>query len=278
MENADKFGWWHVSCSYAFQDKAKGTLFNSKINQEIEVPLSGVSFYYPQSGLFVQIAKSLVDQDSAEHLLVKEIRFWSSMRSNGEIANYRYRQVDPLFEASDSLVAYYRLATGSSHVNNLAAFKFTDGYRDANLRTEKLRFAEDFIEEVKYIYDAQEGAVVQQNIRTYHTVCPAYTYFMGQSCYNEPINKALITALPLWDESTDTLNWQLSLKFSSAISSEIMAFLDDTWTTDDIILNDYLASVASDSHMEYVIPDRILRHEAQYRIKADISNEEITFH
>ena len=31
--NQDVFGWWHVSCSYHFQETVKGTLFNSLSEQ-----------------------------------------------------------------------------------------------------------------------------------------------------------------------------------------------------------------------------------------------------
>lgn len=31
QENEDEFGWWHISCSYSFQQKTTGTIFNTKV-------------------------------------------------------------------------------------------------------------------------------------------------------------------------------------------------------------------------------------------------------
>ena len=31
LANQDTYGWWHISCSYSFQQSAKGTLFNTNV-------------------------------------------------------------------------------------------------------------------------------------------------------------------------------------------------------------------------------------------------------
>ena len=36
LENQDTYGWWHISCSYKFQDRAKGILYNTNVEQSLE--------------------------------------------------------------------------------------------------------------------------------------------------------------------------------------------------------------------------------------------------
>ena len=33
LANKDQYGWWHISCSYSFQEDARGTLYNTKVSQ-----------------------------------------------------------------------------------------------------------------------------------------------------------------------------------------------------------------------------------------------------
>ena len=46
-ENEDTYGWWHISCSYAYEVKAKGALFNTNVYQSLEETMVGVPRFYP---------------------------------------------------------------------------------------------------------------------------------------------------------------------------------------------------------------------------------------
>ena len=56
-ENADTYGWWHVSCSYAFQKSAKGTLYNTNVSQTQEETMIGLPKFYPTNSLVASFGK-----------------------------------------------------------------------------------------------------------------------------------------------------------------------------------------------------------------------------
>ena len=81
-ENADTYGWWHVSCSYSFQQSAKGSLYNSKVSQSLEETMIGLPKFYPTNSLLASFGKSSVADDTsvlpgASNVLIKEFRFWN---------------------------------------------------------------------------------------------------------------------------------------------------------------------------------------------------------
>ena len=53
--------------------------------------------------------------------MVKEVRFWNQILPEAEIVSRRYSQVDPLNLPEETLLSYYRLATGSTQLENFAA-------------------------------------------------------------------------------------------------------------------------------------------------------------
>ena len=171
--------------------------------------------------------------------MVKELRFWNKQLTPGEIANYRYRQVDPLEVEAEMLLSYFRLATGSSTIDNFAQRNPSYEFNETNVEMFDLDFVDDFVEQKKYMYDKKEKQVVSQLVRTYHTVCPMYTYFMDQFCYNEPVNKAILAVFPIWEPQSQELNWEMTLLYSSVIDQELVKYLKDDWKTDDIILQDF---------------------------------------
>ena len=73
-------------------------------------------------------------------------------------------------------------------IENFASKNPFYSFDNFDLKLSDLSFKEDFIETEKYSYDSERDLVVQQTIRTYHTVCPVHTYYMKQYCYNEPVN------------------------------------------------------------------------------------------
>ena len=155
-------------------------------------------------------------------MLVKEFRFWNKQVSSAELKNNRYRQIDPTKLTDTSLLIYMRMATGSSHIDNFASKNMLYTFDDFDLQLNGLNFVEDFIETEKYSYDKALDLVVSTRKRTYHTVCPVHTYYMKQYCYNEPVNKAVLSVFPSWNEQTSVLNWEMTLVHSSVINREVI--------------------------------------------------------
>ena len=197
------------------------------------------------------------------------------MLTAAELTNNRYRQVDPTKLPAEYLLVYLRLATGSSIMENFAArntFYTFDGF---GMRQNDLAYVEDFIETEKYSYDRALDLVVSQKLRTYHTVCPVHTYYMKQYCYNEPVNQAVLAIFPRWSEQTSTLSWEMTLVYSSVINSNVIQFLVDEWRSEDAILNDYFSQ--SDTTLGHLVPSSSLRHESEYHLTAELTNDETTF-
>lgn len=173
------------------------------------------------------------------------------------------------------MLVYLRLATGSYLIENFASRNNFYVFDDFKVETNQLTFVEDFIETEKYSYDTKLDLVVSQKLRTYHTVCPVHTYYMKQYCYKEPVNQAVLAIFPIWSETSNTLTWEMTLVHSSVINHEVIQFLTDSWSSDDSILNDFFQK--SDSHLDHYVPASVLRHESEYEVKAELTNEEVTF-
>ena len=62
---------------------------------------------------------------------------------------------------------------------------------------------------------------------------------------------------------------------SSLIDTQLVVFLTDSWGSDDTILNNFLKT--DDQKMAHLIPQNILRHESEYFIQAELTNDELTF-
>lgn len=82
--------------------------------------------------------------------------------------------------------------------------------------------------------------MVENQERTYHTVCPLYTYYLDKYCYSQPINKLVLTIFPQWNKSTKELEWELSVMESAAIETAIILSLKVQWRTNDSILRKFL--------------------------------------
>jgi hypothetical protein len=149
--------------------------------------------------------------------MVKEVRLWNKLLPEAEIVSKRYSQVDPLNLPEETLLSYYRLATGSTQLDNFAARNPYYTFTKEAPEHSGLVFVNDFVEVKKYMYDKKERTVIAAMVRTYHTVCPLYTYFMDQFCYNAPVNKAKLAVFPIWESRSQSLNWQISLLYSSVI-------------------------------------------------------------
>lgn len=277
-ENEDTYGWWHVACSYSFQQVARGALVNTRVTESQEETMVGLPKFYPQNKIVASFGKPTSDtfgMASAQRMLVKEFRFWSKQLQQNELLNNRYRQVDPMHLEKDLLLTYLRLATGSSLISNFAEKNVHYTFTGTDVQTNKLSFVEDFIEAEKYSYDKTLDKVVSQMVRTYHTVCPVHTYFMKNYCYSEPVNKAVLGIFPRWSLSANTLNWEITLVYSSVINTDVIKFLSDNWSSEDMILDQFFKEQGSS--LEHVVPGNILRHESEYKISASLSNEEMTF-
>ena len=98
---------------------------------------------------------------------------------------------------------------------------------------------------------------------------------MDQYCYSEPVNAAVLAAFPSWNAQTKALDWELTMAYSSLIDGEVLQFLKPGWETDDMILQDFFES--SETTFAQIVPADLLRHESEYRVRAYLTNEQITF-
>ena len=239
----------------------------------------GLPKFYPTNSLLATFGKQATEDRllGGAGVLVKEFRLWNKQQSMGELANNRYRQIDPTKLTASQILVYLRLATGSSLIENFA--QHSEGFREYefNLRTGGLSFTEDFIEQERYSYDAALDLVVSKKMRTYHTVCPVHTYFMNQFCYNEPVNQVVLGIFPKWNEDADRIDWFFTIAYSSVINQEVMQFLSESFRSDDQILGSYLAKDLNSQKLDHLIPSSILRHESTYSVSASLTNEELTF-
>ena len=267
-----------MSCSYQFQQKAKGTLYNTKVFQQLEETMVGLPKFYPTNSLLSSFGKhpsELVSLPGAQNVLVKEFRFWNKQQSNAELSNNRYRQIDPTKLEEGELLVYLRLATGSSLIENFASKNPFYTFAGFDLSLNDLSFKEDFIETEKYSYDKELDLVISQKMRTYHTVCPVHTYYMDQYCYKEPVNQAVLAIFPQWNPQSLRLDWEMTLVYSSVINQDVIQFLKDSWASDDPILNSFLSQ--EEKSLDHYVPSTILRHESEYKVTASLSNDELTF-
>ena len=162
LANKDQYGWWHISCSYSFQEEAKGTLYNTKVNQYVDVDLLGLPLYYPDDSLRASFGHSAADNGDygVPGLLVKEFRLWNKQLSTTELLNWRSRQIDPTYLESGALLTYLRLATGSASIENFAESHPDYTFMDTSPTLKQVSFVEDYVDEEKYTYDAGLEKVV----------------------------------------------------------------------------------------------------------------------
>ena len=118
LSNVDVQGWWHISCSYEFQERARCVLYNSEVEQVVEASLSGLPKYYPMDSLRVSLGATESGFTGVPELLVKEFRIWNRFQSQAEIANSRYSQIDPSLLGEHELLLYIRFGTGTSDITN----------------------------------------------------------------------------------------------------------------------------------------------------------------
>ena len=101
MSNQDTYGRWHVSCSYLFQQSAKGTLINSNIQQMLEETMVGLSKFYPTNSLVATFGA--IESDlyytlpGARSVMINEFGFWNKQLTKAELVNYRLADLDRQF-------------------------------------------------------------------------------------------------------------------------------------------------------------------------------------
>jgi hypothetical protein len=141
-------------------------------------------------------------------------------------------------------------------------------------KTNGISFVEEYLETESFYYDVVSAKVLSQVERTYHTVCPLHTYYLDKYCYSEPINKLLLAIFPFWNDSTDSLDWELSVLNSSTIDDSALTSLRIKWESSDDVLNNLLD--ASYDTYKFIVPTKYLRHESEYKIGVTLFNEQKT--
>ena len=76
--------------------------------------------------------------------------------TKGEIDNSRYNQVDPMKLEAEQLLSYFRLASGSSLLNNFAERNPYYDFEDTDIELSDVGFVEDFVEQKRYMYNKKE--------------------------------------------------------------------------------------------------------------------------
>jgi len=123
----------------------------------------GLPKFYPTNSILACFGKcpsSVSKLPGVSKMLLKEFRFWNKQLTSTELADRRYRSVDPTKLPADYLLVYLRLATGSLLMENFASKNSFYTFDDFKLKTSGLSFVEDYVETEKYSYDSSKDLVV----------------------------------------------------------------------------------------------------------------------
>lgn len=96
--NTDQWGWWHISCGYAYQQNVQMTLKNDKIDNFASASLIGFGNFIPKDSLSVSFGAPFDESGGGVSIgtfAIKEVRLWSKSLTQDEIALSRRRQIDP---------------------------------------------------------------------------------------------------------------------------------------------------------------------------------------
>ena len=118
--------------------------------------------------------------------------------------------------------------------------------------------------------------MIPKYTKTYHTVCPVYTYNQDDWCYSQPVNRAVLTVLPLWTSSSNKLAWQFSILNSSLIDQNTLYALRTDWKSNDAVIQNAFDT----DNFEYTheVSSDLFRQESEYQITASLANVENTFY
>jgi len=127
----------------------------------------------------------------------------------------------------------------------------------------------------EFYIDTETGLKAIRKVPVYHTICPLYTYFLDNLCYSEPINKLILTILPVYNLLDDELQYLFSIENSSTLTKSVFENLNLKWETDDPVLQ--LGFVNKTQETEVRIVPSLLRQGGKYHVMVTATNERETF-
>lgn len=125
---------------------------------------------------------------------MKDLKVWSTFRTETEIQKFRYKMLNPVFEVQkrNSLNVYMPLNENHYKIHNLAHLL------NNSIPIEGLISGFDYV-----IADTElSGATFK------HFICPLGTYLRGKSCELAPISEILTTVYPFMNGTE--LVWKFS--------------------------------------------------------------------
>lgn len=86
--NTDQWGWWHISCGYAYQQNLQMTLKNDRIDNFASTSLIGFGDFIPQNSLSVSFGAPFDESSgvSIGTIAIKEVRHWGKSLTQDEIS------------------------------------------------------------------------------------------------------------------------------------------------------------------------------------------------
>jgi|688.fasta_scaffold83604_1 hypothetical protein len=84
---------------------------------------------------------------------------------------------------------------------NFADINPLNQYSKTMVTTSGVTFVQEYLKSITYYYDVVRAKVLSRADKTYHTVCPLFTYYQNKYCYAEPVNKLIMTLFPLWNNA-----------------------------------------------------------------------------
>jgi hypothetical protein len=230
-ENQDETGWWHISCWYQFYEKVECTLFNQKSEVTKEESLAGLNNYFiPKYTLQGSFGKTMNQVfPGVQSAQIKEFVFWSRIIDKAEITRNRYYQIDPI--TTDSLLTYFKLASGIPKVDNLAEKQPTYFFEDTAPQFLYVKWLPSYEDSFVWEYNWAEYEMQNKLVKKFHNVCPVNTYRFEGRCFKEPVNQPVLAIFPEWNKVQNRLDWLLTLAPSTLINDALISRVDSAWSS-----------------------------------------------
>jgi len=129
-EAADKWGWWHITCSYKRGERVRLTVSSSE-QQWTSFSNGAAMGFLPTVTMDAFFGPNGGFELNAKHYLLKEVRLWANYLDADYIVKNRFHQIDTTsMPEGIQMMSYYRLMAGSFESANLATYQ--KGYNFTN--------------------------------------------------------------------------------------------------------------------------------------------------
>lgn len=106
QSNEDRFGWWHIACSFQFNISVSCHLSNSEIGVSRSASLINLLKTMPIYSMIARFGFQPNGLLAPTNFLVKEIRLWNTILSRDVLDTQKYNQIDPTLQSD--LLLYLR--------------------------------------------------------------------------------------------------------------------------------------------------------------------------